>query len=156
MTRDRSRLLFTDYVSNTATLLRVNATTERKSLTVGRGPVASFLINDDRHGVTLDSKARSITVLDIKQMERVTTLMLDGVPRDGATSPDRKTLFVSLGGDSWPPRAKGAAVIAGDPPKVVANIDTGRGASRIAVAPSGRRAVVANYLDKTLTVISSE
>ncbi|HZO15366.1 MAG TPA: hypothetical protein VFB62_18960 [Polyangiaceae bacterium] len=153
LTRDQGTLWFVDYAANVASVLRIDPTTHLETITAGHGPVAAFLLGADRYGVTLDAKARTATVLDTKKKTAIATLMLEGEPHDGATSPDGSALFVSLGGTSWPPREQGAAVIAGDPPEVVATLKTGRGASRVAVAKSGMRAVVANYVDKALTVI---
>ena len=79
--------------------------------------------------------------------------MLPASPRDGAMSRDGKALFVSLGNTHWPPRGAGAVVIAGDPPNVVAELQTGRGASRVATSPDGKRAAIASWLDKSVTII---
>ena len=150
---DGSSILFVDRVSNTASLLRVDSVSEAVSAPVGIGPRAAFLLNRDKHGVTIDATARTATVLSLPALDRVGTLMLHGEPRDGATSPDGETLFVSLGGTSWPPSGSGAVVISGDPPQVVATVDTGRGAARVAVSPDGRRAAVVNFLDRAITFI---
>jgi hypothetical protein len=153
LSRDQGSLWFVDNAANVATLLTIDPITDLQTVTAGHGPMAAFLLNADRHGITLDAKARTATVIDTAKKTAVATLMLEGEPHDGATSPDGSALFVSLGGTSWPPREQGAAVIAGDPPEVVATLKTGRGAARVAVARSGMRAVVANYTDKALTVI---
>jgi hypothetical protein len=60
---------------------------------------------------------------------------------------------VSLGGQGTPPVDRGMVVIADDPLRVVAELETGRGASRVATAPVGHSAAVANYLDRTVTLI---
>jgi DNA-binding beta-propeller fold protein YncE len=145
-------LWFVDHVSNAASLLRVESTTDIRTMTVGQGPVAAFTLGK-RYGVTLDSTAETATIVDLQKMERLETLVLDGEPRGGVMSPDGNTLVVSLGGNAWPPRASGAAIIEGDPPKLVATLPTGQGASRVAISKDGTRAVVANYGDKSLTVI---
>ncbi len=153
VTMDRTGLFFADHVSNTASLLTVDGTTETKTVTVGQGPIAAFLLSEDRYGVTLDSKARTATVIDLADMTRLSTLMLTGSPSHGATAPDGTKLFIALGGAAWPPKESGAAVIEGDPPKVVATLKTDRGASRVAASPVGTRAAIANHFAKTITVI---
>jgi hypothetical protein len=150
---DRKTVFFADHVSNSASLLSVDETTKLKTVNVGQAPIAAFLMHGDRYGVTLDSGARTATVVDLHEMKRVSTLMLDGVPHHGATSPDGKTLFVSLGGTSWPPREKGTVVISGDPPQVVASLDTDKGAARVAVSPDGKRAAIANYWGRAITIV---
>jgi len=153
VTADRTALFFADHVSNTASLLSVDASTETKTVTVGQGPVAAFLLGDDRYGVTLDSEARTATVVELAEMKRLSTLMLNGSPSHGAAAPDRSRLFVALGGTTWPPTESGAAVIEGDPPKVVATLETDRGAARVAASPDGHRAAIANHFAKSITVI---
>ena len=86
-------------------------------------------------------------------MEVKSTLMLSGVPCSGETSPDRRTLFVSLGGTERPPRGSGVDVIAGDPPKVVGSLPTGKGACAVAVSRDGARAAVASYFAKSITIL---
>lgn len=152
-THGGTRLFYVDHVSNVASLLEVGGSTHVNSVMVGRGPVGAFAMAADRYGVTLDSGSRTVTIIELARMERVATLMLGGSPRDGALSPDGSTLVVSLGGDAWPPTGSGAVVIAGDPPTVIATLETGKGASRVAMSPDGRRAAVANYHDKALTLI---
>ena len=153
VTRDGTSLFFPDFVSNSATMLRLGSTTHLETASVGQGPVAGFLMRD-RFGITIESKARTATVLELKKMKRVRTLMLSGSPNFGAVTPDRKTLFVALGGPSYPPRGQGVAIISGDPPRVQRTLKTGRGAGRLATSKDGRTAVVTNYLSRSLTVLS--
>jgi hypothetical protein len=153
VTRDGSALLFADRVSNQATVVRVAETTATQSVPVGQSPEAAFILGDDRYGVTINSEARTATVIDLVQMKRLSTLMFSGSPSTGVTSIDGSTLFVSLGGTSWPPAGSGAAVVAGDPPAVVATFETERGASRVAVAQGQMRAAVASYWGRSLTII---
>jgi DNA-binding beta-propeller fold protein YncE len=61
-------------------------------------------------------------------------------------------LFVSMGGDTYPPAGANVMVIAGDPPRVVTSLATGRGATSIAVSPDGTRAAVACWSDRSLTI----
>jgi DNA-binding beta-propeller fold protein YncE len=150
---DRRSLFFADPASNTASMVRVDGMTETATAAVGGEPVASFLLHGDRYAITLNQGTRTATVLSVPSMKETGTLMFEGKPRAGATSPDGKTLFVSLGGAHWPPTGSGAVVVAGDPPQVVATFPTDRGAARIAAAPHGDRAAVANYFGKTLTII---
>jgi len=110
-------------------------------------------MGEDRFGVTINGEARTATVIALERMVRVATLMLPGQPNFGATDERGRVLFVSLGGPAWPPSGSGAVVIAGDPPKVVAVLDTGKGAARIAVDVQGTRAAVANYWGRSLTVV---
>ena len=86
-------------------------------------------------------------------MEVKSTLMLSGVPCSGEVSPDRRTLFVSLGGMDKPPKSSGVDVIAGEPPKVVASLPTGKGGCAVAVSKDGKRAAVANYFSKSITIL---
>lgn len=153
VTADGGAIFFPDRVSNTATLLRVAATTEVRQTAVGQSPQAGFVLEGDRWGVTIHSAARTATVIDLSTMTVNATLTLAGGPTSGATSLDRRTLFVSLGGSSWPPKGSGVAVIAGDPPKVVASLPTGEGASAVAVSKDGSRAAVANYWDRSVTIL---
>jgi hypothetical protein len=150
---DGSALFFPDRVSNSATLLRVAATTDAKQVAVDQSPEAGFLMDDDRFGVTINSAARTASVIALPSMEVKSTLMLSGVPCSGETSPDRRTLFVSLGGTDKPPKSTGVDVIAGDPPKVVASLPTGKGSCAVAVAKDGKRAAVANYFAKSITIL---
>ena len=153
VTTDGGAIFFPDRVSNTATFLRVAAATDARSTAVGQSPEAGFLLEGDRYGITINSAARTATVVDLSTMKVSATLMLAGVPNAGATSPDRSTLLVSLGGKQWPPKGTGVAVIAGDPPKVIASLPTGNGASSVAVSKDGSQAAVANYWDKSITVL---
>jgi len=146
-------LFFPDRVSNTAVLLRVASTTEVRQVAVGQSPEAGFLMNDDRHGVTINSGSRTASVVALPAMDVATTLMLNGVPCAGKVSPDRRTLFVSLGGTSRPPKGSGVAVIAGDPPKVVTTVPTGKGACAVAISKDGARAAVATYYNKSITIL---
>jgi DNA-binding beta-propeller fold protein YncE len=150
---DGGALFFPDRVSNTATLLRVSGVTESKRVAVGSGPIAGFMLSDDRYGITLNAEARTASVIDLATMTATSTLPLTGVPRAGVTSPDRRTLFVALGGGGWPPDGSGVAVISGDPPRVVASLPTGKGACAVAVSKDGTRAAVAAYYDRSITVL---
>ncbi len=153
VTTDRGQLLFADRSSNSVSLISVDQITNMKTATVGHSPIAAFLMHGDHYGITLDVAGPTATVLDVHKMRRVTTLMLPGPPRDGAISADGKALFVSLGSRHWPPQGAGAVVIAGDPPNVVAELKTGQGATRVAVSPTGMRAAVASWQDKSVTII---
>jgi DNA-binding beta-propeller fold protein YncE len=153
VTNDRGKLLFADRSSNSVSLLSVDEITKVRTASVGQGPIAAFLMHGDHYGITLDAGGRTATVIDIQKMRRSTTLMLPAPPREGAMSEDGKALFVSLGNKHWPPKGAGAVVIAGDPPNVVAELKTGRGASRVATSPDGKRAAVASWLDKSVTII---
>lgn len=153
VTKDGEALFFPDRVSNTATLLRVAATTEAKQTAVGQSPEAGFLLAGDRYGVTINSGARTASVIELSTMKVQSTLMLSGVPRMGSVSPDRSMLFVALGGSEWPPKGSGVNIIAGDPPKVVATLETGKGAISVAVAKDGSRAAVASYYDRSITIL---
>ncbi len=153
VTQGGDALFFPDRVSNSATLLRLSGVTESKRVAVGAGPTAGFLLANDRYGVTLNADARTASVIDLSTMTVTSTLPLAGIPREGATSPDRKTLFVVLGGDGWPPAGSGVAIIAGDPPKVVASLPTGKGAAAVAVSKDGTRAAVVSYWDRSITVL---
>ena len=123
---------------------------------VGASPIAGFIFGDDRYGITLNSVARTASVIDLDSMSLADTLMLDGVPRSGALSPDRKMLFVTMGGDTYPPAGANVTVIAGDPPRVVTSLATGRGATAVAVSPDGTRAAVACWSDKSITIFEQE
>ena len=153
ITADGSALFFPDRVSNTAMLLKVAGITEAKQVTVGQAPEAGFLMDDDRYGVTIDSASRTATVVALPSMDIKGTVMLSGVPCSGETSPDRRTLFVSLGGTDKPARGSGVDVIAGDPPKVVGSLPTGKGGCAVAVSKDGARAAVAGYFSKSITIL---
>lgn len=153
ISRSGETLFFPDRVSNRAVQLIVAGTTTVRSTAVGASPEQGFFMNDDRHGVTLDSKGRTVSVVDLATMKVETTLMLDGVPTTGAVSPDGRTLFVSLGGTEWPPKGSGVAVIAGDPPRIVSTLETDQGASAVDVSRDGARAVVASYYGKSIFVL---
>lgn len=152
VSRDGTLLFFPDRVSNSATLLRVSSTTTASEVTVGAVPTAGFIFGADRYGITLNASAKTASVIDLAAMEVTDTLMLDGVPRSGTLSPDRRMLFVSMGGDTYPPAGTSVTVIAGSPPRVVHSLATGRGATSIAVSPDGTRAAVACWSDKSITV----
>lgn len=153
---DGRAIFFPDRAGNTATLLSVAAVTESKQVAVGQTPEAGFLVDGDRYGVTINSAARTASVVDLSTMTAHASLMLDGVPRTGVTSLDRSTLFVVLGGTENPPRGSGVAVIGGDPPKVVASLPTGQGATAVAVSRDATRAAVANYWDKSITILERQ
>lgn len=165
VTADGTALLFPDRVSNTAILLNVAGTTETREVAVGSSPEAGFLMDGDRYGVTIDSAGRTATVIALPPragtsvkgklpgMEVRATLMLSGTPCSGETSPDGRTLFVSLGGSEKPPKGSGVDVIAGDPPKVVGSLPTGKGACAVAVSNDGTRAAVASYYSRSITIL---
>lgn len=152
-TSDGSALFFPDGASNTATLLRVSGTTEVKQATVDQGPEAAFVLGGDRWGITINSTARTATVVDLLTMNIQGTLMLGGVPRTGTVSPDGKMLLVILGGKGWPPSGSGVVVIAGNPPKMISTLATGKGAISVAVSKDGVRAAVAAYYDKIVSIL---
>lgn len=151
VSHDGHTLLIADRVSNSAWIFQTETTRRPTSVAVGREPIAAFIL-DNRWGVTLDSAARTATVIDLRAAQRTTTLMLPEAPSGGAVSADGKNLFVSLGG-SWPPRASGVVIIAGAPPQVVARRDTGAGAGRIALSLDGKRAAIACYASRELTLL---
>jgi DNA-binding beta-propeller fold protein YncE len=153
VTESGSAIFFPDRVSNTATLLGVAGTTDAKVTAVGQRPEAAFVLGGDRWGVTLNGGSRTASVVDLTTMKVRRTLMLDGEPRTGVASRDRRTLFVTLGGSEWPPQGSGVMVVAGDPPRVVASLPTGKGAIAVAVSKDGTRAAVASYYDKTVTIV---
>jgi hypothetical protein len=164
VTADGSALFFPDRASRTAELLYVGGTTEAKETSVDASPEAGFLMDDDHFGVTINSVSRTASILAIpprfvppgqrpSAMELKSTLMLSGAPCAGETSPDRRTLFVSLGGTEKPPKGSGVDIIAGDPPKVVGSLPTAKGACAIAVSRDGTRAAVAAYFARSITII---
>ncbi|WP_437926211.1 hypothetical protein WMF37_45450 [Sorangium sp. So ce291] len=156
ITRDGGAVFFPDRLSNTAILLSVAGVTETRKAPVGVGPTAGFLLDEDRYGITLNAEGRTASVIELSTMAVKSTLPLRGEPRTGVTSPDRRTLFVALGGAQWPPAGSGVAVIAGDPPRVVASLPTGKGACAVAVSKDGARAVVASYWDRSITVLEQQ
>jgi DNA-binding beta-propeller fold protein YncE len=153
VTSDGGALFFPDRVSNTAVLLSVSGVTRSQQVAVSGGPTAGFLMEGDRYGVTLNTDARTASVIDLGTMAVLSTLPLRGVPCAGVTSPDKKTLFVALGGEERPPTGSGVDVIAGDPPKVVASLPTGKGACAVAVSKDGTRAAVASYHERSIVVL---
>ncbi len=153
VTADGGAILFPDRVSNTATLLKVAGTTDAKQVAVGQSPEAAFLLDDDRWGITVNSVAKSLSAIDLSKMQVEASIAVDGSPSTGEVAPDRKTLFVALGGRQWPPRGSGVVVVAGDPPKVTATLPTGEGAAAVAVSKDGRRAAVAIYYDRSIAII---
>jgi DNA-binding beta-propeller fold protein YncE len=161
VTADGGALFFPDRVSNTAILLHVASTTDAKQVPVDSTPEAGFLMDDDRYGVTINSGGRTATVIPLpprtagkaQGMGKTITLMLSGAPCSGETSPDRRTLFVSLGGTTSPPKGSGVDIIAGDPPKVVGSLPTAKGACAVAVSRDGARAAVANYFGRSITIL---
>lgn len=152
-TGDGQGLFFPDRASNTAYFLKVAGATEAKHVTVGNAPEAGFLMDEDRYGVTIDAAARTATIVALPNMEVKATLLLAGAPCSGEVSPDRHTLFVSLGGTESPPKGTGVAVIAGDPPKVVATVPTGKGACNVAVSRDGARVAIVTYQNKSITIL---
>ena len=161
---DGGTLLLPDHASNSATLLRIGGATESLRVEVGQEPIAAFVLAGDRWGVTLSGVSRTASVVrldapvdtgsnDAGTSMSVSTLMLPGAPRTGVCSPDRRRIFVSLGGLESPPRGRGLAVIAGDPPEVVSVLESGEGAGSIASSFHGQRAAVVNYFAKSITVI---
>lgn len=169
VTADGASLFFPDRVSNTAMLLNIAGTTEAREVPVDGSPEAGFLMVDDRYGVTINSAGRTASVIALPRpvatpqggspkgkatpMEVRATLMLSGAPCSGDVSPDRRTLFVSLGGTEKPPKGSGVNVIAGDPLTVVASLPTGKGACAVAVSRDGTRAAVASWYSRSITIL---
>lgn len=145
-------IFFPDRLSNSASFLSVSHETEAKTADVGAEPVGGYLLDGDRWGVTLNAGSSTATLVSFPSMQ-VTTLMLPGVPRLGVPTPDRSTLFVVLGGTDEPPHGQGVAVIANDPPEVVATLPTGQGAMSVGVSKDGTKAAVANYFAKSITIL---
>jgi len=152
VTADGGGLFLADRLSNTATLLRVAGTSDAKVVSVGQEPIGAYLLGTDRFGVTLNA-SRTATVIDMASMKVESTLGLDGVPRVAVVSADRKALFVALGGPENPPRGSGVAILAGEPPRVVASFPTGDGAIAVSVSRDGLRAAVASYFDRSITLL---
>jgi DNA-binding beta-propeller fold protein YncE len=166
VTADGAALFFPDRVTNTAILLHVGGTTDLAEVAVDSTPEAGFLMNGDRYGVTINSAGRTASVIALPPhaatppakgkapgMEVKATLMLSGAPCSGETSPDGRTLFVSLGGSEKPPKGNGVDIIAGAPPRVVGSLPTGKGACAVAVSRDGARAAVASYYSRTITIL---
>ncbi|MBK8252547.1 MAG: hypothetical protein IPK82_07755 [Polyangiaceae bacterium] len=153
---DRTMLLFPDLAGSSARLLHVSSMTAASEVMVGAGPSTGFIFGADKYGITLNTTAKTATVINLAGMEVTDTLMLNGVPRSGTLSPDRKMLFVSMGGDTYPPAGASVTVIADDPPRVVTSLATGRGATQIAVSPDGTRAAVACWSDKSITIFEQQ
>lgn len=152
VTQSGGAIFFPDRLSNSVSLLSVARETEAKTADVGSDPVAGFLVDDDRYGITLNAGASTATLVALPSMQ-ISTLMLPGVPRNGVTTPDHATLFVTLGGTDEPPRGQGVAVITGEPPEVIATLPTGMGAMSVAVSKDGSHAAVANYFAKSITIL---
>jgi hypothetical protein len=152
VTLDGTSVFFPDHVSNVAQILDVGSQTKVREVRVGQDPVAAFLVRGDRWGVTIDSGARTATVVDMTSFQ-TQSLPLPGVPRAGVTSPDRSTLLIALGGTETPARGKGVVIVGDDPPRVLAHLPTGEGAHALAVSSDGRRAAVANFAAKSLTIL---
>ncbi|MBW2524096.1 MAG: hypothetical protein JRI23_07970 [Deltaproteobacteria bacterium] len=146
-------LFFADRASNSAGLLRIAEATETVTVPVGQSPEVALVMGEERYGLTVNSQARTATVLRLPRMERAATLMLAGAPRTGVTDPGGTVAFVSLGGTAWPPTGTGVAVIAGDPPKVIASFETDKGANRAASSADGSIGAVANYWGKSITLV---
>lgn len=164
VTADGSAIFFPDRIANTATLLNVSSTTDVKHVSVGSSPEAGFLMNDDRYGVTINSASRTASVVALPPrvapqgskalgIDVKATLKLSGSPCSGETSPDRRTLFVSLGGREKPPKGSGVDIIGGDPPRVLGSLPTGKGACAVAVSKDGSRAAVASYYGRSITIL---
>lgn len=159
VTSDGGAIFFPDYATNTVTLLPVSNEGSRVTAEVGQGPIAAFVLSGDRYGVTINSTARTASVVELgsssssSERMRTSTLMLSGEPRMGRLSKDRTTLFVTLGGTEDPPRGEGVAIIGGDPPEVIDTLPTGKGAISVAVSNDLSRAAVANYFAKSITVL---
>ncbi len=157
VTSEGGRIFFPDFASNEALFVDLRNQTAIKRTDVGQGPIAGFVMGGDKYGITLNAGSGNATVVELSDERapsfKTTTLSLAGEPRDGVLSPDRTTLFVALGGNEAPPKGQGVAIVAGDPPDVVATLPTGSGAISVAVAPNGARAAVANYHSKTITIL---
>lgn len=152
VTPDGKTLLVADRLSNSAWLFNTEASHRPVSIPVGQAPIGAFIL-DGKHGVTLDSQARTATVIDLESAKRSNTLMLPGTPGTGATSPDGHWLAVTLGGTTWPPTGSGSVIVAGSPPRVVARIETGDGVGNVAIARDGSRAAIACYAARELTIV---
>lgn len=150
-TEDGRAIFFPDQASNRVMLIDLANRTDLRSAPVGQKPESAFVMAGDRYGITLNSEDGTASVVELESMKVVGTLMLKGKPRAGALTPDRKTLFVSLGGPGVPPRGDGVTVISGDPPEVIDTLPTGDGAGTVSV--DGTRAVVPNYFGKSITIV---
>lgn len=156
VSRDGTLLFFPDRAAGSARLLEVSSTTAADEVAVGGQPAAAFIFGAGRYGITLDGAAKTASVIQLSTMEVIDKLMLGGVPRSGELSPDRGMLFVTLGGDTYPPAGASVTVIGGTPPRVVTSLATGRGATQVAVAPDGTRAAVACWSDRSITVLEQQ
>ncbi len=151
-------VFFPDFAANKVRLVDVGEETKTHSADVGQGPIAAFVMHDDQYGVTLNAGARTATTVNLPMLSsadkaEVTTLMLPDEPRRGRLSPDRSLLFVVLGPAADPTRGRGVVVIGGEPPDILATVETGLGAHNVTVSPDGTRAAVANYFAKSITIL---
>src|SRR5262249_6365206 len=124
----------------TAQLFEVSPDRPPRSATVGRAPVAAFRLGD-HWALTLDaSGAAALSDLRAGAPDAGKPLAPGGAVSRAAEAPDGKTLLVALGGGA---KEKGAitAVVAGDPPAVVARYPTGAGSHAVSVSRSGKYAV---------------
>lgn len=156
VSRDGTLLFFPDRVSGSARVLEISSTTAADEVAIGGQPAAAFIFGTGRHGITLDASSKVATVIDLPTMEVIDKLVLGGVPRKGELSPDRGMLFVTMGGDTYPPAGASVTVIAGNPPRVVTSLATGRGATQVAVSRDGARAAVACWSDRSITVLEQQ
>jgi hypothetical protein len=157
-TRAGNAIFFPDFAANTAKLVDVGEETRVHTVDVGQGPIAAFVLREDLYGVTLNATARTATTVDLPLLAAadkgsVTTLMLPDEPRRGALSPDRSLLFVTLGGPQEPARGRGVVVIGGEPPEILATLETSVGVDQVTVSPDNARAAIATYFAKSITLI---
>ncbi|MBM4357390.1 MAG: hypothetical protein FJ096_04695 [Deltaproteobacteria bacterium] len=152
VTPDGRMLLCADRLANSALLFDTEASRRPVSIPVGQGPTAAFIL-EGRHGITLDTQARTATVIELETAKRTNTLMLPDTPHSGATSPDGKWLAVTLGGSAFPPTGSGVVIIGESPPRIVARLATGEGATRVSFSRDGQRAVVSCFSEGELTVL---
>lgn len=150
---DGAALLIPDRASSELLLASIAHETETRALALGQPADAVFVMAGDRYAVTLNPSTKSVSVVALPALTLESTLQLEGAPRSGRLSPDGRTLFVALGGPGGVPQGKGVAILTGEPPAIVAQLDTGAGASRIAVSKDGTKAVVTNYTAKSLTIL---
>ena len=159
ISRDGTRLLFPDRLSNQATLIDLNQPESAQTVGVGRFPQEAYIMPNDRYGFTVNDSG-SLTILRLAPLEFVSTLELPHQPasalgrgRGAASSRALGYAAVALKGSGRPGNGQGVVFLAGSPPEIVTRAPTGQGPSAVAINRAGTLVATANTRDRNLSLL---
>ena len=144
-------LLVPDRLDGTVRVFDVKEQSLIKIIDVGQGPEKVLVHPTLPEAYTIDTLARSVTVINLDQLEMERQIDLPSNPEDGIVSPDGHHLYLTLSAGSLVNNK--LAVIDLEHKERIDLIPTGKDPCRMALTPDGKTLFVTNFLGNTLSII---